>query len=903
MTPARPHLVTLAALAAMACAPTTRPSTDAPAAPDPAAADAPLARHLAHTDALHAARAAIDAAGASADCDALTPYDDARPELAPAEAALADAWCRLRTHDPARALASASLAAPRLEHATQWRRAIEASVLAALAAEALSDPAMTSWRDRAQRLLLDSDEPLVGPAHDPLSGDLPYLAARASHVGLALQTRRPLSPDTLPDRLDTDTLYGIASREYASFARPLSRAHSERARVHLSIDRGDLPSAARRLAELVAEDARRADPSALYADLTSWVRLARASGDHREADAVDEWLFIHAPGAASRRTRSWADFPDHPYELARHLRSGPSRDDLVARIRTVRRDSRSAVSPPEGMLAALSNLSDLDALAGDGWRLALEAGELFAERGQHRQARRYLRRAVRSLEELRSKQGALESRARLTRAGRRAYLSMIHDLVGVDTPSRVQADYALALAYASATKARGLSELLDGATPPEPTRAAPPLTDATPASGVAARALARLEVLARRPDADHPPAPITPVSPPSLPEGTIALEYIVGERSGYVWAAHDGRLTARRISGRRTLGPLLDAFRETLVDEAPDAAAIAEHRRLSERLYVELIAPVDDLLVRADQLVIAPDGPLHHLPFEALARPDRARGAVPDYLVTRHSVSYVPTLAILPKLAARPRNTAARGALVLGNPVLEQAGVELWPLANALPHDGIFRVRDLFPALPGVRREMRHARRALSRRLGAPVTSRSGARASEASLRADDLTRYRVLHLGTHGLSDAPPWRDTPGALELTQPALLLSRDPAAPDDGILTLTELLGQPTAADLVVLSGCTTGRGWALLGDGSYGLAGAFLASGSRAVVASTWSVADHATSELMSAMYARLARGDSPAQALRRAQLALIRSGRPFTPPFFWASFRLVGLAHPGAPTD
>ena len=124
----------------------------------------------------------------------------------------------------------------------------------------------------------------------------------------------------------------------------------------------------------------------------------------------------------------------------------------------------------------------------------------------------------------------------------------------------------------------------------------------------------------------------------------------------------------------------------------------------------------------------------------------------------------------------------------------------------------------------------------------------------------------------------------------------MLSRQPDTPDDGILTLSELLNYRTAADLVVLSGCTTGRGWAILGDGSYGLAGAFLATGSSAVIASTWSVADHATGKLMGLMYRHLAAGASPSQALRRAQLGLIRSGRPFTPPFFWASFRLVGLA-------
>ena len=71
----------------------------------------------------------------------------------------------------------------------------------------------------------------------------------------------------------------------------------------------------------------------------------------------------------------------------------------------------------------------------------------------------------------------------------------------------------------------------------------------------------------------------------------------------------------------------------------------------------------------------------------------------------------------------------------------------------------------------------------------------------------------------------------------------------------------------------------------------GLARAFLASGSTAVVASRWPVGP-ATAELMGGFYRRLAKGEELAGALRNAQLDLRRNPRT-AHPFHWAGFVLV----------
>ncbi|MEB3336598.1 MAG: CHAT domain-containing protein, partial [Leptolyngbyaceae bacterium] len=105
---------------------------------------------------------------------------------------------------------------------------------------------------------------------------------------------------------------------------------------------------------------------------------------------------------------------------------------------------------------------------------------------------------------------------------------------------------------------------------------------------------------------------------------------------------------------------------------------------------------------------------------------------------------------------------------------------------------------------------------------------------------------------------------------------------------------------TNVDLVVLSACETaisgkvGNGIEILGLG-YQIQNA----GARAAIASLWKVSDDGTQTLMQAFYQELSQGNvSSAEALRRAQIALIRGNQPggseFSHPYYWSAFILIG---------
>ncbi len=121
---------------------------------------------------------------------------------------------------------------------------------------------------------------------------------------------------------------------------------------------------------------------------------------------------------------------------------------------------------------------------------------------------------------------------------------------------------------------------------------------------------------------------------------------------------------------------------------------------------------------------------------------------------------------------------------------------------------------------------------------------------------------------------------------------------------GRLTVGDILALQRAPAQVVLSGCETGRAASSSAVESIGLAQAFLAAGSRRVLAAVRPVRDRAAADLVTAWYRRrpdktslavfdpaagpAAVSEDPAAVLRRVQLAW----RAREPSADWASFRL-----------
>ena len=159
--------------------------------------------------------------------------------------------------------------------------------------------------------------------------------------------------------------------------------------------------------------------------------------------------------------------------------------------------------------------------------------------------------------------------------------------------------------------------------------------------------------------------------------------------------------------------------------------------------------------------------------------------------------------------------------------------------------------------------------------------------ASRTTAMSPELRQYRFLHFSTHGVvNDEQP--------DLSGLVLSLVDRRGRPQNGFLQLDDIYNLELNADLVVLGACQTAIGKEIKGEGLVALARGFIHAGATRVVATLWQVDDAASAELMQRFYVgMLQRGQSPAAALRDAQLDMLRQ-RAWSSPFYWAAFELQG---------
>jgi CHAT domain-containing protein len=160
--------------------------------------------------------------------------------------------------------------------------------------------------------------------------------------------------------------------------------------------------------------------------------------------------------------------------------------------------------------------------------------------------------------------------------------------------------------------------------------------------------------------------------------------------------------------------------------------------------------------------------------------------------------------------------------------------------------------------------------------------------ANRSTASSPELSQYRIVHFATHGF------------LNTTHPGLsglifsLVDRQ-GNDQNGFLPTHEVFNLNLRADLVVLSGCRTGLGKEIKGEGLLGLTRGFFYAGTARVAVSLWDVNDKSTAELMARFYLGMLskRHLSPAGALREAQIAMWKSAK-WRAPYYWAAFVLQG---------
>jgi CHAT domain-containing protein len=321
-----------------------------------------------------------------------------------------------------------------------------------------------------------------------------------------------------------------------------------------------------------------------------------------------------------------------------------------------------------------------------------------------------------------------------------------------------------------------------------------------------------------------------------------------------------GRLIHRRIpaANKAALTKMTQAFRMSVVREDSE---VSDYLQPGQQLYQWMIAPLEPQL-RAqgiNQLIFCLGAGLRSVPLAALHDGKQ-------FLIEKYNLAIIPAFNLLDRQARTSPDTEilAMGASTFRNkPPLPGVPVEISTITKS-PWEGTALLNQDFTL-----KNLKAARKR---------------------------NPYGIVHLATH--AEFAPGDVSQSYIQFWDQQLKLSQ-----------LQDLGLQNPPVQLLVLSACRTA-----LGDtkAEMGFAGLAVQSGSKAAIASLWSVSDSSTLLLMQEFYRLLKPAPVKADALREAQIEMIRhpervrvrsrqqklelqdGGENLSHPYHWAAFTLIG---------
>ena len=372
------------------------------------------------------------------------------------------------------------------------------------------------------------------------------------------------------------------------------------------------------------------------------------------------------------------------------------------------------------------------------------------------------------------------------------------------------------------------------------------------------------------------PVPLAQVQRALTPDETL-LEYVLAEPNSFCIAISRTKAALRALPiGRKAIEQLVQSY----VDDIRAKKSGTEEAR---QLYELLLRSMGEIAA-GKRFVIVPDGILNLLPFDALQKGDG------QYLLKSTVISYAPSATVLTALRRRANSQQPPKPLLgVGDVAYENQGGAGRRIATPDTLRGRV-VRDFADFaglrlydLPQTRTEVEN----IGKIVGKNAEILLGTTATESTFKKEPLNEFRVLHLAVHGFAD-PQYPE--------RSALVLGADPKSGEDGLLQVREIKRLRLNAELTTLSACDSGVGKLQGEEGVSDLAEAFLAAGSKTVVASLWSADDTFASALMERFYQRLALGESTSSALRGAKLDMLTKYGEQVSPFYWAAFVAIGDA-------
>jgi len=366
----------------------------------------------------------------------------------------------------------------------------------------------------------------------------------------------------------------------------------------------------------------------------------------------------------------------------------------------------------------------------------------------------------------------------------------------------------------------------------------------------------------------------------ALDPDTLILTFHLGPQSSWLWTIANGHFDVYRLPSKSDLAAAANQLTASI---RANQNWLEQSDSLGRTLFQQI--PAD--LQSHKRWIIALDQDLFSLPVAAL----RLNGR---YLAEEHAILLTPSVRLL---EAAGSHAAITGSFLgLGDAIYNRAD----PRG---PSHEISDFRSLFDrgrsdnawSLARLSGSGDEVRTALS--IWGPGSVLTGADSTRERLEQRLNSSTGILHLATHVIPapQASSSFNSHSTVDNSRAGLIVLGLDRSGQPGFLDMRDILLRPVKLRLVVMSGCASGDASALAASGLMGLTRAWLGAGASEVLATHWPVLDD-SSPFFSSFYRNLKANPSngAAEALRQAQIEMMRSRSYRNRPEYWASYFLVG---------
>ncbi len=404
-----------------------------------------------------------------------------------------------------------------------------------------------------------------------------------------------------------------------------------------------------------------------------------------------------------------------------------------------------------------------------------------------------------------------------------------------------------------------------------------------------------------------------------LDNDSVLIEYALGKEKSFVWVVTKNSIDSYELPKRVEIETLARRVYELLTVRTKRIKfeTSEEQRKRTEKadadfynaissLSKAVLAPFADKLTKKRLLVVA-DGALQYIPFSALSTNTQY-----EPLIAKYEIVNLPSASALSVLRQQlnGREPAPNAVAIIADPVFGTDDERMKPYLSKISGDQKSKAVTQYKPSPAFVVELNRSIRAIESgdkeiNLSRLPFTRKEALAISAQvaqperkialdfaagrefLNSPEISKYKIVHFATHGFFNTT----NP---ELSGIVLSLVNQKGERRDGFLFVRDIYNLKLPAELVVLSGCRTGLGKEIRGEGLVGLTRGFMYAGAARVAVSLWDVNDEATSELMTIFYRGMLKDKlSPSAALRQAQVSMMKDKR-WNSPYYWASFVIQG---------